>query len=478
MDKNTTKENNTFFSPINLLNQNNNSQQGISYENFINAKNSNDINKTQLNNNNAINRKNKPFLFNMNPLYFNMFRFNSFNYTMPYNNRLFPNTRINSLLTDFNNELKEEYEKKEKINTQKNNDNKGNIKKEYDFTPLIKKLESQEDERFQKSRFLKFIKDINSKKLIINEEKNIIEENPNYIKENQEENNNNINELEALLKEAKLYMDYSREDLAINILEKIFDNYLIKLEKNKKYLIKAYIYIIICYLNTNEILLGISSINSLLNLIKPKEENNMYNLNYNKKYIDKEFIEKINRRDFDILNKEEYDQYECNKKKIKEETENYIKNIIMTNNKEEYNETLLLLYGLILYLNEKYNEAEEAFNQLIILNEQNYFYLNTLGVINASQNKYDEAIKYYNKALELNDKYPKCLINLGNLLLNKGKYKESCKYIITALKIYEDIPEGWNYLLSNVIEFDEDDELISDINQRNILNLENKLFKN
>ena len=478
MDKYSIKENNTFFSPINLLNQNKNSPQSISYENYISAKNNNNINKAQLNNNNEINSMNKPFLFNMNPLYFNLLRFNSFNYTMSYNNRFFPNTRINSLLTDFNNELKEEYEKEEKINTQKNNDNNNNdnIKKEYDFTPLIKKLESQEDERFQKSRFLKFIKDINSKKLIINEEKNIIEENPNYIKENHDDINN-INELEALLKEAKLYMDYSREDLAINILEKIFDNILIKSEKNKKYLIKAYIYIIICYLNTNEILLGISLINSLLNLIKAKEENNMYNLNYNKKYINKEFIEKINRRDFDILNKEAYDQYEYNKKKIKEETENYIKNIIITNNKEEYNEILLLLYGLILYLNEKYNEAEEAFNQLIILNDNNYFYLNTLGVINASQNKYDEAVKYYNKALELNNKYPKCLINMGIILSNKGKYKESCKYIISALKIYEDIPEGWNYLLSNVIELD-DDELICDINQRNILNIENKLIKN
>ena len=62
---------------------------------------------------------------------------------------------------------------KYKNNTENKNDT------EYNFIPLIKELESQEDERFAKSRFLKFIKDINSKKLIINKEKNIIEENQN-----------------------------------------------------------------------------------------------------------------------------------------------------------------------------------------------------------------------------------------------------------------------------------------------------------
>ena len=119
------------------------------------------------------------------------------------------------------------------------NFNKGNKEEKntiYNFTPLIQKLESQEDERFTKSRFLKFIKDVNSNKLIINEEKNIIEENPNYkneIKKEKSEQDININELEELLKDAKKYMDYSREDLAIDILEKILDDSLIKLEKKK-----------------------------------------------------------------------------------------------------------------------------------------------------------------------------------------------------------------------------------------------------
>ena len=270
------------------------------------------------------------------------------------------------------------------------------------------------------------------------------------------------------------YMDYSREDLALNILEKIMDDSLIKLDKNKNYLLKAYIYLIICHLNSNEELLGISFIIDLLNLIK--EENNESSIEYNKKYLEKEFIEKINRRDFDICNKDEYEQYEYNKNKIREETENLIKNKIMTNNDETFNETLLLLYGLILYLNENYIEAEGAFEQLIILNDQNYFYYNILGAINANQNKYEDAIKYYKKALEINNNYPKCLINYGVLLSNQGKYEESCRYIISALKIFEDIPEGWNHLLTNVIELN-DEELICEINDRNLLNIEKNLYK-
>ena len=477
MEKIQKNEINNSFNLSLLININKNTQ-GISYENYLTQNKINNQNQT---NNNALNHnknQNKPhFSMNMNSLYFNMLRYNFFNNNLPYNT----NTRISSLLVDFNNELKSEYDKENKnYKVEIKNNPEKKINTEYDFTPLIKKLESQEDERFSKSRFLNFIKDINSNKLIINEEKNIIEENPNYINNKNNENKNDINnqneknELEELLNEAKKYMDYSREDLALNILEKIMDDSLIKLEKNKNYLLKAYIYLIICHLNSNEELLGISFIIDLLNLIK--EENNESSIEYNKKYLEKEFIEKINRRDFDICNKEEYEQYEYNKNKIKEETENFIKNKIMNNNNEIYNETLLLLYGLILYLNEKYTEAEEAFGQLIILNEQNYFYYNILGVININQNKYEDAIKYYKKALEINNKYPKCLLNYSVLLSNQGKYEESCRYIISALKIFEDIPEGWTQLLSNVIELNKD-ELICEINDRNLSNIEKDLFK-
>ena len=469
MEKIKVNESNNLFNTNSFLNANHN-QQGISYENYL-------INK--INNQN----KNIPFSFNMNSLYFNMLRYNFINNNYkPYNT----NTRINSLLLDFNDKLKNEYDKediKDKNNSQNKIENKiDKIDTEYDFTPLIKKLESQEDERFSKSRFLKFIKDINSKKLIINEEKNKVEENKNYIdiNNNKKQNEKNIdeieiNELEDLLNEAKKYMDFCREDLAINILEKILDDSLIKLEKNKNYLLKAYMYLIICHLNSNDVLISISFIIDLLNLIK--EENNESSLTYNQKYLDKEFIQKINRRDFDITNKDEYEQYEYNKNKIKEETENFIKNNIMNNNNEIYNETLLLLYGLILYLNEKYTEAEETFDQLIILNEQNYYYYNILGVININQNKYEDAVKYCKKALEINNKYPKCLLNYSVLLSNQGKYEESCRCIISALKIFEDIPEGWTQLLSNVIELNKD-ELICEINDRNLSNIEKGLFKN
>ena len=477
MEKIQKNEINNSFNLSLLININKNTQ-GISYENYLTQNKINNQNQT---NNNALNHnknQNKPhFSMNMNSLYFNMLRYNFFNKNLPYNT----NTRISSLLVDFNNELKSEYDKENKnYKVEIKNNPEKKINTEYDFTPLIKKLESQEDERFSKSRFLNFIKDINSNKLIINEEKNIIEENPNYINNKNNENKNDINnqneknELEELLNEAKKYMDYSREDLALNILEKIMDDSLIKLDKNKNYLLKAYIYLIICHLNSNEELLGISFIIDLLNLIK--EENNESSIEYNKKYLEKEFIAKINRRDFDICNKDEYEQYEYNKNKIREETENLIKNKIMTNNDETFNETLLLLYGLILYLNENYIEAKGAFEQLIILNDQNYFYYNILGAINANQNKYEDAIKYYKKALEINNNYPKCLINYGVLLSNQGKYEESCRYIISALKIFEDIPEGWNHLLTNVIELN-DEELICEINDRNLLNIEKNLYK-
>ena len=474
MDKLSKIENNNnvYFHPSSIFNSNR-INDGISYENYLSSINKDNSHICENSNNNGkiksiTTLQNNQFSLNMNSLYMNMLRYNYIKNSLYPNN----NKRINSLLLDFNNELKEEYEKDEKNTINKINDN--NATNTYNFSPLIKKLESQKDERFAKSRFLKFIKDINSNKLIINEEKNILEENQNVINNIEKENSvkvSDINELEELLKEAKKYMNYNREDLAINILETIFDNSLIKLEENKNYLLKAYTYIIICYLNINEFLISISFIVDLLDLIK--EEKNEQNIS--NKYLEKEFIDKINRRDFDIGDKEEYEKYELNKDKIKKEIENYIKNIIITNNKKEYNEILLLLYGLILYFNENYSEAEEAFKQLILLNETNYLYFNILGVINANQKKYEDAIKYYKKALELNKEYPKCLINYGVILSNQGKIKESCHYIISALKIFEDIPDAWNLLLSNVIELDEE-ELICEINNRDLINIENRLF--
>ena len=470
MEKFSQKENNVLNFNLSYLFNTNKNRDFIPYNNNINERSQN--NKTNLNNKEYTQKnENRPFIFNTNPFFLNMLRYN---YNPLINQK--GNNGINSLLLDFNNELREEYENEEKnINNKNDINNNNNKNNSYDFTPLIKKLESQKDERFVKSRFLKFIKDINSNKIIINEEKNIIEENKDIIKEIHNEKSIEdleTNELEELLNKAKKYIDYSREDLAINILETIFDNSLIKLEKNKKYLEKAYIYIIICNLNMNEYLIAISFIIDLLNLIEEENEKN-----YNNKYLEKEFIEKINRRDFDIGDKTQYENYENDKNKIKKEIENLIKKIISTNNKENYNEMLLLLYGLILYLNENYIEAEQAFSQLIILNDQNYFYFNILGVINANQKKDEEAIKYYKKALELNKEYPKCLINYGVILSNQGKIKESCGYIISALKIFDDIPEAWNLLLSNVIDLDEE-EIICEINNRNLINIEKSLLIN
>ena len=352
------------------------------------------------------------------------------------------------------------------------------------FEPLIKKLESQEDERFKKSRFLQFIKDINSNKLIIDEENNIIKQNPNYNEDEKEENKNdnsddsNINEFEDLLNQIKTYMNYSREDLAKNLLEQIFNNSKIKLKENQKYLEKAYLFLILCYLNESEDLLSISIMIDLLYIISDKnDEKDKYKFLYEEKYLSKEFIEKVNQRNFDITNKEEYNNYINNKQKIHEEIENYIKHKIVTNNNENYNQLLLLLYGLILISNEKYSEAQNIFNQLTILDETNYFYYNTLGVVCVNQKNFESAIKFYKKALKINSNYPKCLINLSVLLLNKGQYKESFKFLISALKIYDDIPDAWNYLLSNVIELNEED-LIYDINNKNLENVEKTLFDN
>ena len=482
MENHIKKNNNTFFNSSSFLNKNN---SGLNYEEYIYQKNNQNTKNLNTTKNNAENK----FIprLNMNSLYINMMLYNNFNMQRNKYNYFAPiSQRTHSLLLELgkDNKTEETEENNEILNENKNiNNNKYSINSN-NFEPLIKKLESQEDERFKKSRFLQFIKDINSNKLIIDEENNIIKQNPNYNEDEKEENKNdsnddsNINEFEDLLNQIKTYMNYSREDLAKNLLEQIFNNSKIKLKENQKYLEKAYLFLILCYLNESEDLLSISIMIDLLYIISDKnDEKDKYKFLYEEKYLSKEFIEKVNQRNFDITNKEEYNNYINNKQKIHEEIENYIKHKIVTNNNENYNQLLLLLYGLILISNEKYSEAQNIFNQLTILDETNYFYYNTLGVVCVNQKNFESAIKFYKKALKINSKYPKCLINLSVLLLNKGQYKESCKFLISALKIYDDIPDAWNYLLSNVIELNEED-LIYDINNKNLENVEKTLFDN
>ena len=482
MENHIKKNNNTFFNSSSFLNKNN---SGLNYEEYIYQQNNQNTRNLNTTKNNAENK----FIprLNMNSLYINMMLYNNFNMQRNKYNYFAPiSQRTHSLLLELekDNKTEETEENNEILNENKNiNNNKYGINSN-NFEPLIKKLESQEDERFKKSRFLQFIKDINSNKLIIDEENNIIKQNPNYNEDEKEENKNdnnddsNINEFEDLLNQIKTYMNYSREDLAKNLLEQIFNNSKIKLKENQKYLEKAYLFLILCYLNESEDLLSISIMIDLLYIISDEnDEKDKYKFLYEEKYLSKEFIEKVNQRNFDITNKEEYNNYINNKQKIHEEIENYIKQKIVTNNNENYNQLLLLLYGLILISNEKYSEAQNIFNQLTILDETNYFYYNTLGVVCVNQKNFESAIKFYKKALKINSKYPKCLINLSVLLLNKGQYKESCKFLISALKIYDDIPDAWNYLLSNVIELNEED-LIYDINNKNLENVEKTLFDN
>ena len=482
MENHIKKNNNTFFNSTSFFNKNN---SGLNYEEYIYQQN----NHNTKNINTAKNSAENKFIprLNMNSLYMNMMLYNNFNIQRNKYNYFAPiSNRTHSLLLELEKDNKETEENNEILNENKNinnNNNKNSINSN-NFEPLIKKLESQDDERFKKSRFLQFIKDINSNKLIIDEENNIIKQNPNYKEDEKKENKddnideNNINEFEELLNQIKTYMNYSREDLAKNLLEQIFNNSKIKLKENQKYLEKAYLFLILCYFNENEDLLSISIMIDLLYILSDEnDEKDKYKFLYEEKYLSKEFIEKINQRNFDITNKEEYDNYVNNKQKIHEEIENYIKHKIVTNNNENYNQLLLLLYGLILISNEKFGEAQNIFNQLVNLDETNYFYYNTIGVVCVSQKNIENAIKFYKKALKINSKYPKCLINLSVLLLNKGQYKESCKLLISALKIYDDIPDAWNYLLSNVIELNEED-LISDINNKNLENVEKTLFDN
>ena len=161
MENHIKKNNNTFFNSTSFLNKNN---SGLNYEEYIYQKNNQNTKNLNTTKNNAENK----FIprLNMNSLYINMMLYNNFNMQRNKYNYFAPiSQRTHSLLLELekDNKTEETEENNEILNENKNiNNNKYSINSN-NFEPLIKKLESQEDERFKKSRFLQFIKDINSK---------------------------------------------------------------------------------------------------------------------------------------------------------------------------------------------------------------------------------------------------------------------------------------------------------------------------
>jgi len=169
------------------------------------------------------------------------------------------------------------------------------------------------------------------------------------------------------------------------------------------------------------------------------------------------------------------------------QAEQYLKKIIIIHNTDEIN----YLYGNILKIQNKFQDAIDAYKKAILLNSKfseaynnlantqkkisenenavyNYIqaikfdktnfgaYFN-LANLYRSEKKYEEAINNYNKVLELNPKFVEPMNNIGSINLILGNFENGLKYFKKAIEIDNFNSESYyNYVSTKKISKDDE----------------------
>ena len=101
--------------------------------------------------------------------------------------------------------------------------------------------------------------------------------------------------------------------------------------------------------------------------------------------------------------------------------------------------------GIVLYNQDKYDEAIKAFDEAIKLDPKYAYAWNGKGIALADQGKYDEAIEAYDEAIKLDPKDARTWYNKG-ITLGKdlGRYDEAIKAFDEAIKLDPKLAMAWN----------------------------------
>ena len=75
----------------------------------------------------------------------------------------------------------------------------------------------------------------------------------------------------------------------------------------------------------------------------------------------------------------------------------------------------------------KFIEAENEINKLIINFPNSSILFNVLGAVFAEQNKFEKAIKNYDKAIKIDSSYAEAYSNLGIALYKSNKIEDAIK---------------------------------------------------
>lgn len=116
-----------------------------------------------------------------------------------------------------------------------------------------------------------------------------------------------------------------------------------------------------------------------------------------------------------------------------------------TKNKWAY---LMLGNIFVKYFND-IDSALKYYNQVLLIDEEDYTTLNNIAGALAKENKFKDATKYFLKAIAINNEYINSYIGLATIKEKEGSFTEAFEYLIQALRTKDSIKTGFHDQLIN-----------------------------
>lgn len=107
---------------------------------------------------------------------------------------------------------------------------------------------------------------------------------------------------------------------------------------------------------------------------------------------------------------------------------------------------ILNLLGATLLRNNRFSEAKNVFEKLLLVVPGSASTYNNLGVLSKKQGKMEDAERFYKLAVENDHQYVMAHFNLGAVLSELGRFSEAKKHLQLAIQINPNLTEAYNNL--------------------------------
>ncbi|MGI8962340.1 MAG: tetratricopeptide repeat protein [Bryobacteraceae bacterium] len=105
-------------------------------------------------------------------------------------------------------------------------------------------------------------------------------------------------------------------------------------------------------------------------------------------------------------------------------------------------------YGVLLFNQQKYDQAEQAFRRALAVNPNYAEAHNNLGAIYEIERRTEEATAEFRAAIADRPDYPLARFHLARILVNQGKYDEAIQQLLRALQPEEENTPVYTYALA------------------------------